>query len=146
MSLGLEYLHTRKICHGDLKAVCRLGARGSSLSQVRPQINVLVEEYGRALLCDFGLTRIKADITSRTRTMGDTVVSGSRNWMAPELLLGSLPRTPSDVYSFGMTLYEVCVCARCIHLRCRLIVLSHRFTRAKSQCPLFLTTTSLSSY
>ncbi|KAJ7456037.1 kinase-like domain-containing protein [Mycena galericulata] len=90
ISLGLEYLHVRKICHGDLKA-----------------INVLVEEYGRALLCDFGLTRIKADITSRTRTMGDNVVSGSRNWMAPELLSGSLPRAPSDVYAFGMTLYEL---------------------------------------
>ncbi|KAJ7219762.1 kinase-like domain-containing protein, partial [Mycena rebaudengoi] len=90
ISLGLEYLHSRKICHGDLKG-----------------INVLVEEFGRALLCDFGLARIKADITSRTRAMSDTVVSGSRNWMAPELLSGSLPRTPSDIYAFGMTLYEV---------------------------------------
>ncbi|KAJ7351218.1 kinase-like protein [Mycena albidolilacea] len=90
ISLGLEYLHSRKICHGDLKG-----------------INVLVEEFGRALLCDFGLARIKADITSRTRALSDTVVSGSRNWMAPELLSGSLPRTPSDIYAFGMTLYEV---------------------------------------
>ncbi|KAF7358835.1 Kinase-like protein [Mycena sanguinolenta] len=90
ISLGLEYLHARKICHGDLKG-----------------INVMVEPLGRALLCDFGLARIKADMTSRTRTKGDAVVSGSRNWMAPELLSGSLPRTPSDVYAFGMTLYEL---------------------------------------
>ncbi|KAJ7916249.1 kinase-like domain-containing protein [Mycena leptocephala] len=90
ISLGLEYLHARKICHGDLKG-----------------INVLVEDSGRALLCDFGLARIKADITSRTRTAADSTVSGSRNWMAPELLSGSLPRTPSDIYAFGMTLYEL---------------------------------------
>ncbi|KAJ7263394.1 kinase-like domain-containing protein [Mycena rebaudengoi] len=90
ISLGLEYLHSRKICHGDLKG-----------------INVLVEEFGRALLCDFGLARIKADITSRTRSLSDTVVSGSRNWMAPELLSGSLPRMPSDIYAFGMTVYEL---------------------------------------
>ncbi|KAJ7924176.1 kinase-like protein [Mycena leptocephala] len=90
ISLGLKYLHSRKICHGDLKG-----------------INVLVEDSGRALLCDFGLSRLKVDITGRTRTTGATVVSGSRNWMAPELLSGSLPRTPSDVYAFGMTLYEV---------------------------------------
>ncbi|KAJ6562386.1 kinase-like domain-containing protein [Mycena capillaripes] len=90
ISLGLEYLHSRKICHGDLKG-----------------INVLVENSGRALLCDFGLARLKADITSRTRTTAVTTVSGSRNWMAPELLSGSLPRTPSDVYAFGMTVYEV---------------------------------------
>ncbi|KAF7369965.1 Kinase-like protein [Mycena sanguinolenta] len=90
ISLGLEYLHGRKICHGDLKG-----------------INVLIEDSGRALLCDFGLARIKADITSRTRTAGDTVISGSRNWMAPELLSGSLPRPPSDIYAFGMTIYEL---------------------------------------
>jgi serine/threonine protein kinase len=79
-------------------------------SDLTIKINVLVEEFGRALLCDFGLARIKADITSRTRAMSDTVVSGSRNWMAPELLSGSLPRTPSDIYAFGMTLYEVRIC------------------------------------
>ncbi|KAF7358833.1 Kinase-like protein [Mycena sanguinolenta] len=90
ISLGLEYLHARKISHGDLKG-----------------INVMVEPLGRALLCDFGLARIKADMTSRTRTKGDAFVPGSRNWMAPELLSGSLPRTPSDVYAFGMTLYEL---------------------------------------
>jgi serine/threonine protein kinase len=71
------------------------------------KINVLVEDSGRALLCDFGLVRIKADITSRTRIGGDAAVPGSRNWMAPELLSGSLPRPPSDIYAFGMTLYEV---------------------------------------
>ncbi|KAJ7627321.1 kinase-like domain-containing protein [Roridomyces roridus] len=89
ISLGLEYLHARKICHGDLKG-----------------INVLVEDSGRALLCDFGLTRIKADMTSRTTT-NSPVVSGSRNWMAPELLTGALPKPPTDIYSFGMTLYEL---------------------------------------
>ncbi|KAJ7925581.1 kinase-like domain-containing protein [Mycena leptocephala] len=87
ISLGLKYLHSLKICHGDLKG-----------------INVLVEGSGRALLCDFGLSRLKADITSRTRV---PAVSGSRNWMAPEILLGSLPRIPSDIYAFGMTLYEL---------------------------------------
>ncbi|KAJ7622505.1 kinase-like domain-containing protein [Roridomyces roridus] len=91
ISLGLEYLHSRKICHGDLKG-----------------INVLVEDTGRALLCDFGLTRIKADMTSRTRTAGSpAAVSGSRNWMAPEMLAGALPRPPADIYAFGMTLYEL---------------------------------------
>ncbi|KAF7350710.1 Kinase-like protein [Mycena sanguinolenta] len=90
ISLGLDYLHGRKISHGDLKG-----------------INILVEDSGRALLCDFGLARIKADITSRTRTAGDTVISGTRNWMAPELFSGSLPRPPSDIYAFGMTVYEL---------------------------------------
>ncbi|KAJ6556841.1 kinase-like domain-containing protein [Mycena vulgaris] len=90
ISLGLEYLHSRKICHGDLKG-----------------INVLVDDLGRAQLCDFGLTRIKADITSRTAQIGNIITSGSRNWMAPEMFAGSPARLPSDIYAFGMTLYEL---------------------------------------
>lgn len=70
------------------------------------QINILVEDSGRSLLCDFGLSRVKADITGQTTQIGNNVV-GSRNWMAPELLTGSLPKIPSDIYAFGMTLYEV---------------------------------------
>ena len=34
-------------------------------------------------------------------------VIGSRNWMAPERLMGGSLKTPSDIYAFGMTLYEV---------------------------------------
>ncbi|KAF7355893.1 Kinase-like protein [Mycena venus] len=91
ISLGLEYLHSRKICHGDLKA-----------------INVLVENSGKALLCDFGLARLKADAATRTFVhMGVPQIVGSRNWMAPEILTGSRYRVTSDVYAFGMTLYEL---------------------------------------
>ncbi|KAJ6522383.1 kinase-like domain-containing protein [Mycena capillaripes] len=83
ISRGLQYLHSRKICHGDIKG---------------------------SLLCDFGLSRIKADFTGRTAQIGNSMV-GSRNWMAPELLAGSLPKIPSDIYAFGMTLYEVFLCS-----------------------------------
>ncbi|KAJ7483809.1 kinase-like protein, partial [Mycena galericulata] len=91
ISLGLEYLHSRKICHGDLKA-----------------INVLVENSGKALLCDFGLARLKADAATRTFVHVDgPQIVGSRNWMAPEILTGSRYRVTSDVYAFGMTLFEL---------------------------------------
>ncbi|KAJ7823031.1 kinase-like protein, partial [Mycena leptocephala] len=90
ISLGLEYLHSRKIYHGDLKG-----------------INVLVENSGRASLCDFGLARLKADTTAHTRVVDAPQIQGSRNWMAPELLNGSRQRPPSDVYAFGMTVYEL---------------------------------------
>jgi serine/threonine protein kinase len=59
------------------------------------------------VLCDFGLSRIKADVASRTIIQGPTVVVGSRNWMAPERLTGGSPKKPSDVYAFGMMIYEV---------------------------------------
>ena len=68
---------------------------------------MLIDDGFKAVLCDFGLARVKADVTSRTaRSDGGSVV-GSRNWMAPERLLGGSLRKPCDIYAFGMTLHEV---------------------------------------
>ena len=71
------------------------------------QKNVLIDDSHNAVLCDFGLSRIRSDVTSSTLAAGFVNVIGSRNWMAPERLLGSALDTPCDIYSFGMTIYEV---------------------------------------
>ena len=72
------------------------------------QLNVLIDSSGKAVLCDFGLSRIKADITGSTVVQSDQGgLVGSRNWMAPELLLGRSLKKPCDIYAFAMTLYEV---------------------------------------
>jgi serine/threonine protein kinase len=68
---------------------------------------VLIDDSCKAVLCDFGLTRIKADASSRTATVEGGSIVGSRNWMAPEQLLGGSLRKPCDIYAFGMTIYEV---------------------------------------
>ena len=70
-------------------------------------MNVLIDDNIRAVLCDFGLSRMKADATSRTARHGGGNVTGSRNWMAPERIVGGSPKTPSDIYAFGMTIFEV---------------------------------------
>lgn len=59
------------------------------------------------MLCDFGLSRIKADVTSRTVNSGGGSIVGSRHWMAPERLLGGSLKKSCDIYAFAMTLYEV---------------------------------------
>ncbi|KAJ6559779.1 kinase-like domain-containing protein, partial [Mycena capillaripes] len=103
ISCGLEYLHSRKICHGDLKGV----RHQFEVLVFLYRLNVLVDACAKALLCDFGLARVKADVTSRSNQMGEGGMMGSRNWMAPELLAGSPLKQSSDVYAFGMTIYEL---------------------------------------
>ena len=67
---------------------------------------VFLDNGEKALLCDFGLSRIKADVNSRSMGKATSIV-GSPHWMAPELFQGEKLRFPCDVYSFAMTMYEV---------------------------------------
>jgi len=90
ISLGLHHLHSHKIVHGDLKAR-----------------NVLINDNAKAVLCDFGLSRVKGDVTSRTKKLGEGDIMGSYNWMAPERLQGDSVKKPCDIYAFAMTLYEI---------------------------------------
>jgi serine/threonine protein kinase len=82
VSQGLRFLHSARppIIHGDLKAA-----------------NILVDNKFRAKVADFGL--------SSKSTLGSV---GTPFWMAPELLRHESSNTAaSDIYSFGITLYEV---------------------------------------
>ena len=68
---------------------------------------MLIDDTGNAVLCDFGLSHVKADTTSRTVIHDAESIIGSRNWMSPERLLRGTLKKPSDIYSLGMTIYEV---------------------------------------
>ncbi|OWZ01048.1 TKL protein kinase [Phytophthora megakarya] len=76
VALGLNYLHSQNIIHGDLK--CN---------------NIVVD--GSAKICDFGLTSIP-----------NYDVATSIRWKAPELLRGEQPSFASDIYSLGMCIIE----------------------------------------
>ncbi|KAJ6476231.1 kinase-like protein, partial [Mycena sanguinolenta] len=88
---GLEYLHSHRIVHGDL--------RGG---------NILITEDWNACLADFGLS-IVSDVTASM----STTRAGSLYWMAPELLdpdrFGlTFGRThATDVYAFGCVCFEL---------------------------------------
>jgi serine/threonine protein kinase len=92
-------------------------------------MNVLVDDDKKAVLCDFGLSRVKADVTSRTAILGTAVITGSRNWMSPERLNGGMVRKPSDIYAFGMVIYEVNPSAVCRGVVSNILII--RFTPRK---------------
>jgi len=85
IATALDVLHERELLHRDVKPA-----------------NVIVDESGSAALADFGLARGTADtvLTSPGR------VSGTVDYLAPEVIRGE-PITPaSDVYALGCLAYE----------------------------------------
>lgn len=83
---GMTYLHSGKppILHRDLKSA-----------------NILLDESYTAKVCDFGLSRLKAQERSMTGNCGTV------QWMAPEVLANQHYAEPSDVFSFGIVLTEM---------------------------------------
>ncbi|KAG8785434.1 hypothetical protein FRC12_017584 [Ceratobasidium sp. 428] len=85
----LEYLHARKIVHGDIK----------------PD-NVLMSNNHAPLFTDFGNAFLvyEASLQFLSTTFGTTF-----RYAAPEVLIGvsDKPSTEADIYSFGMTVLEV---------------------------------------
>lgn len=112
---GLRYLHSVELAHGDIK-----GVRFQNPSQMTilnsVQANILVSEEGCACLADFGTAGIAGGLDSTT-AMSDTSSSDGEytlRWCPPERLdperfgfKTSSPTKKGDIYSMGMTIYEV---------------------------------------
>jgi len=100
-----------------VKVCCSILRGLESLHKWKPQIlhrdfksrNILIEDDWSAKLCDFGESRYN------TGTNLDTLckIRGTYAYIAPEVYFGQTFTTKSDVYAFGVVLWEVCNrCAR----------------------------------
>lgn len=87
---GMEYLHSKGILHGDLKAA-----------------NVLVDDQHHAVISDFGQSEMRSEVY-RISGLGG-LRQGTLRWQAPELLSGTTERitTETDVYAYAITAVEV---------------------------------------
>jgi len=83
---GLEAAHREGIIHRDLKSQ-----------------NVIVDGSNRVKIIDFGLART-AHMNGMTAT---GLILGTPEYMAPEQVSGKLVDQRSDIYSFGIILYEM---------------------------------------
>ncbi|MDD6685747.1 MAG: Stk1 family PASTA domain-containing Ser/Thr kinase [Lachnospiraceae bacterium] len=84
VSLGLEAAHNRGIIHRDVK----------------PQ-NIMISTDGKVKLSDFGIAKA---MNSNTITAN---VMGSVHYSSPEQVRGGISDAKSDIYSLGITMYEM---------------------------------------
>ena len=81
---GMAAAHDSSIIHRDIK----------------PQ-NIIISKDGKAKVADFGIAR------AASRQTENSYAIGSVHYIAPEQASGGVSDERSDIYSFGITLYEM---------------------------------------
>ena len=99
MASALDYAHSKGMIHRDIKPANVLLRSRSEAVEVDKPLPLDVEP----VLTDFGLVRL-LDSTMHT-TAGS--VSGTPTYMSPEQARGEKVDNRTDIYSFGIMLYEM---------------------------------------
>lgn len=81
---GLKHIHSYDVVHLDIKPA-----------------NLLLSRNGRVMIGDFGLAAHAHDDKDGNE--------GDARYMAPEMLNFSARSSASDMFSFGLTIYEICL-------------------------------------
>ncbi len=84
VSMGIESAHNNGIIHRDIK----------------PQ-NIIISKEGKVKVADFGIARAASSDTQTSHAMG------SVHYTSPEQARGGYSDTKSDIYSIGITLFEM---------------------------------------
>ena len=91
VAAGLSFLHKRNVIHRDIKS-----------------LNVFLDQELNAKIGDYGLAKIKTYSDNTTAAVGVKKNVGTISWKAPELFKkGGVCSSASDVYSYGMLLWEI---------------------------------------
>jgi len=91
---------TTHVLQGVASALAYAHAQGLVHRDVKPG-NILLARDGRVLITDFGIAQ------AANRSGGMTPTMGTPAYMSPEQILGQSTDHRSDIYSLGVTLYEM---------------------------------------
>lgn len=87
LCMGLDFLHQNNVIHRDIK----------------PENFLLTRDMKQVKIVDFGLSKIATGWFS----LWDKEHGGTRSYMSPEQLSKRKLDTRSDIFSFGITMYEL---------------------------------------
>jgi serine/threonine protein kinase len=90
VSMALEHIHEQGWVHRDIK----------------PD-NILMNKSSEVRVIDFSLACRAAGGLSKMLHRKQATVQGTRTYMAPEQILGKPLTTQTDIYNFGVTLFEL---------------------------------------
>ncbi len=88
IALAVKYLHCRNITHCDLKST-----------------NVLLDNNYHVKITDFGVSKMVNILYEKSQEIRGKF--GTTHWMAPEIMKRLKYEEASDVFSYGMILYEI---------------------------------------
>jgi serine/threonine protein kinase/tetratricopeptide (TPR) repeat protein len=97
IAAALAHAHDHGVIHRDIKTA-----------------NVVITPAGQVKVLDFGLARFYSDTELADATRSDesatnaNTVVGTLPYIAPEILRGEQASTRSDIWSLGVTLFEMC--------------------------------------
>jgi serine/threonine protein kinase len=83
---ALGYAHQRGMVHRDIKPA-----------------NIMLDIHNQAILMDFGIVKM---VGGDSHTATGAVV-GTARYMSPEVIRAEVPDARADIYSLGVTLYEM---------------------------------------
>src|SRR5262249_30378343 len=85
LAAGLAAAHDKGVLHRDLKPA-----------------NIMIDGHGRVRITDFGLAVAFGDDENEAAQ-----IFGPRGYMAPKQFAGAPATVRSDIYAFGLILYEI---------------------------------------
>lgn len=88
LASALDYAHSRGIIHRDIKSN-----------------NVMFDNHGTPYLVDFGIAKVLAE--GQTSLTQEGAVMGTPSHMAPEQWRGEIPSAATDLYAFGVMIYQL---------------------------------------